>query len=80
MLVDLGVPQGSVLGPVVFSLYTTPLTSVVESHSIRHEIFSDDTQLSHSELPDNNLGFIFSHFHIVRKILAVSGREQTQTK
>ena len=50
---DFGVPQGSVLGPVLFILHTTPLTCLIEKHSICHEMFADDTQLNLSESPEN---------------------------
>ena len=40
-----GVSQGSVLGPLLFTLYTTPLSSMISGHTISHHHYGDGSQL-----------------------------------
>ena len=47
MALNFGVQQGSVLGPILFVLYTHPISEIVSYHSLSHHSFSGNiTQLS----------------------------------
>ena len=41
------------LGPVLFVLYTTPLSDIIANHSVNHQLFADDTQRQKSSPPND---------------------------
>ena len=48
-----GVPQGSVLGRLLFTLYTHPLSAVICQSGLSYHFFADDSQLHKLSVPSD---------------------------
>jgi len=69
-----GVPQGSVLGPLLFTIYTSPMFSVITPfRNVHHAQYADDTQLYIALSTDKALSVINDCFQSVHRWLGANG-------
>ena len=40
-----GLPDGSVLGPILFSMYTSPIADIFWKNGLKYHCYADDTQI-----------------------------------
>ena len=75
-----GVPQGSVLGPLLFSLYVAPIATVIAGFGICHSQYADDTQLYISLKDPNALPLLSVCFETVHNWFSLNGLSLNPTK
>ena len=44
----IGCPQGSVMGPIAYNLYTAPLERILKRHGVKYHKYADDLQVYHN--------------------------------
>ena len=55
-----GVPQGSVLGPKIYSMYTLPVGSILRKHNMNYHVYADDTQCYLTIRPNDSCDLLSS--------------------
>ncbi len=52
---EFSLPQGSVLGPKWFTIYTYPVHNIIIKHKLQYHVYADDTQMYISFKPTQNV-------------------------
>ena len=46
LYISFGLPHCSVLGPILLTLYTAPLSQVIAQHDVEHHLYADDAHIN----------------------------------
>ena len=74
-----GVPEVSVLCPMLFTMYIKLLSAIIDSHSIIHHSFADDLQLQMSAPPDRISELLHSMQYVPSNCHLRQGHGRTST-
>ena len=61
-------PQGSVLGPVIFSMHTQPISETFRQRQMSYQFYADDSQLYKASAPENITDLIRSMEECIREV------------
>ena len=76
---EFGVPQSSVLGLLLFTIYTSPITNVIAQFKhVNHDDYADDTQLYVALNTDDAIRVINDCFKSVHYWLGANGLSQSR--
>ena len=70
---EFGVPQGSVLGPLLFTLYMAPVQQIAASSGVNIAQYADDTQLYIALANNKAMSILDNCFHAVHHWLDANG-------
>ena len=51
---EYGLPQGSIVGPKSFTIYTIPIGRIIKQHNLSYHIYADDIQILTSFIPSDS--------------------------